>query len=43
MSGPTSNSTTTGNQLFPNNPNVGVPDSQSGFPATGQISLRVKF
>jgi len=49
MSGPTSNSTTTGNQLFNGsgpgglNPNVGVLDSQSGSPRTGQISLRLKF
>jgi hypothetical protein len=49
VSGPTSNSPTTGNQLFNGsgpgglNPNVGVPDSQLGSPRTGQISLRFKF
>jgi hypothetical protein len=49
VSGPTSNSPTTGNQLFNGsgpgglNPNVGVPDSQFGSPRTGQISLRLKF
>jgi hypothetical protein len=49
VSGPTSNSPTTGNQLFNGsgpgglNPNVGVPDSQSGIPRTGQISLRFRF
>jgi hypothetical protein len=49
VSGPTSNSPTTGNQLFNGsgpgglNPNVGVPDSQLGSPLTAQISLRVRF
>jgi Carboxypeptidase regulatory-like domain len=49
VSGPTSNSPTTGNQLFNGsgpgglNPNVGVPDAQFGSPRTGQISLRFKF
>ena len=49
VSGPTSNSPTTGNQLFNGsgpgglNPNVGVPDSQLGNPRTGQVSLRFKF
>ena len=49
VSGPTSNSPTTGNQLFNGsgpgglNPNVGVPDSQLGTPRTGQISLRLRF
>ena len=49
VSGPTSNSATTGNQLFNGsgpgglNPNVGVPDSQYGTPRTAQISLRLKF
>ena len=43
VSGPTSNSTTTGNQLFPNNPNVGVPDSILGTPLTAQLSVRVRF
>ena len=49
VSGPTSNSTTTGNQLFNGsgpgglNPNVGVTDSQLGSPRTGQVSLRFKF
>jgi hypothetical protein len=49
VSGPTSNSPTTGNQLFNGsgpgglNPNVGVPDSQLGSPLTAQISFRVRF
>jgi hypothetical protein len=49
VNGPTSNSPTTGNQLFNGavagtlNPNVGVPDSQLGGSRTGQISLRMKF
>ena len=43
VSGPTSNSTTTGNQLFPNNANVGVPDSILGTPRTAQLSARVRF
>jgi hypothetical protein len=49
VSGPTSNSPTTGNQLFNGsgpgglNPNVGVPDSQLGTPITGQIGLRLRF
>ena len=49
VSGPTSNSPTTGNQLFNGsgpgglNPNVGVPDSQLGTPLVGQISLRLRF
>jgi hypothetical protein len=49
VSGPTSNSPTTGNQLFNGsgpgglNPNVGVPDSQFLSPLTAQISLRVRF
>jgi hypothetical protein len=43
VSGPSSNSPTTGNQLFNNNPNVGIPDSQSGEPLSAQISLRFRF
>lgn len=49
VSGPTSNSPTTGNQLFNGsgpgglNPNVGIPDSQLGNPWTAQVSLRFKF
>ena len=43
VSGPTSNSTTTGNQLFPSNANVGVPDSIQGTPRTAQLSARVRF
>jgi hypothetical protein len=49
VSGPTSNSPTSGNQLFNGsgpgglNPNVGVPDSQLGTPRTGQVSLRYRF
>ncbi len=49
VSGPTSNSPTTGNQLFNGsgpgglNPNVGVRDSQLGNPRTVQVSLRFKF
>ena len=49
VAGPTSNSPTTGNQLFNGsgpgglNPNVGVPDSQLGIAQTGQISLRFRF
>jgi hypothetical protein len=49
VSGPTSNSPTTGNQLFNGsgpgglNPAVGVPDSQLGNPITGQVSLRLRF
>lgn len=31
------------NRNFLNNPNVGIPDSQSGDPRTGQISLRYRF
>jgi hypothetical protein len=49
VSGPTSNSPTTGNQLFNGsgpgglNPNVGVPDSQLGDPRTAQVSVRFRF
>jgi len=43
VSGPSSNSPTTGNQLFVNNPNVGVPDSQVGEPRSAQVSLRFRF
>lgn len=43
VSGPTSNSPTTGNQLFNGNPNVGIPDSQVGEPRSAQISLRFRF
>jgi hypothetical protein len=49
VSGPTSNSPTTGNQLFNGsgpgglNPNVGVPDSQLGEARTAQLSVRFKF
>ena len=49
VSGPTSNSPTTGNQLFNGsgpggvNPNVGVPDSQLGEARTAQISVRFRF
>jgi hypothetical protein len=49
VSGPTSNSPATGNQLFNGsgpgglNPNVGVPDSQLEEPLTGQVSLRFRF
>jgi hypothetical protein len=31
------------NTNFSNNPNVGVPDSQSGDPRTAQVSLRYRF
>lgn len=43
VSGPSSNSPTTGNQLFNGNPNVGVPDSQVGEPRSAQVSLRFRF
>jgi hypothetical protein len=49
VSGPTSNSPVSGNQLFNGsgpgglNPNVGVPDSQLDSPRTGQISIRFRF